>query len=561
MQKDLLITLLIFIMLFPMLNFTGYSVKDEKYETHLYLEGDTNNGEDNNKYASVDVSFIESFVNKIEKTFWDAQYGGYFYSAKFRNIINYTKSLSVIARAMEAYSKLYNETKKEEYKNKVYDLISLSEKFRHKPSNLYYGFLNRDFSQLSTKNHLYDLYGNNSVISNIIFANSLLTVYEILKNDSILVLSKNICKSIYQELWDQEYGGIYSLDANGNITKDVEVNAGFLVLNLRLYLLTNEQEFLERAKAMLKIVDSMWYDGFFHSYDKKFNPINTMRYPPEKVIELPAYAYLLSYKIFGEEKYLTKSLRLINISLFYSWKVASGGTLLFLDQSYESTNEFMITSGSTLYYLSLIRDLIDDSIIKNYLRRRIAGYIKLLLSSFITQYGFPYKRGMFNKIKDYTIFAANQFYIAYSILLAKEMLKEDKNPPIFLYAYIEGNHMFIRVVDLESRVEGGILIMNKSWYALLYFVNKNEYLFQYLDEYKGGDCTIQFDDDSKNTLTLRINIESLPRRERGEEGNEKPVHNIPSRIYDYFLLICILLIVLVFHIIFKSKVKVIERVS
>jgi len=548
-------------MLFPIPNFTGYSVKDEKNEIRLYLEGDTNSGEDNNTYASVNVSFIESFVDKIEKTFWDAQYGGYFYSAKFGNIINYTKSLSVIARAMEAYSKLYNETKREEYKNKVYDLISLSEKFRHKPSNLYYGFLDRDFSPLSTKNRLYDLYGNNSVISNIIFANSLLTVYEILKNDSILVLSKNICRSIYKELWDQEYGGIYSLDANGNITKDIEVNAGFLVLNLKLYLLTNEREFLERAKAVLKIVDSMWYDGFFHSYDKKFNPINTMRYPPEKVIELPAYAYLLSYKIFGEEKHLIKSLRLINISLFYSWKVASGGTLLFLNQSYESTNEFMITSGSTLHYLSLIRDLIDNSLIKKYLRRRIAGYTKLLLSSFITPYGFPYKRGMFNKIKDYTIFAANQFYIAYSILLAKEILKKDKNPPIFLYAYIEDDYMFIRVVDLESRVKGGVLIMNNSWYALLYFVNRNEYFFQYLDEYKGGDCIIQFDDDSGNTLTLRINIESLPRRERGEEGGEKPAHDILSLLYYRFLLLYVLIIVLIFHIIFKSKVKVIERVS
>ena len=64
MREYLLITLLIFIMLFPIPNFTGYSVKDEKNEIRLYLEGDTNSGEDNNTYASVNVSFIESFVDR-----------------------------------------------------------------------------------------------------------------------------------------------------------------------------------------------------------------------------------------------------------------------------------------------------------------------------------------------------------------------------------------------------------------------------------------------------------------------------------------------------------------
>ena len=102
---------------------------------------------DNNTYSNIDITIIERFLRKVEETFWDKEFGGYYFSARYGNITDDVKSLAVIARAINAYSTLYNKTKNESYKEKIYELVSFSEKFRNKPSYLYFGFLVRDLSQ------------------------------------------------------------------------------------------------------------------------------------------------------------------------------------------------------------------------------------------------------------------------------------------------------------------------------------------------------------------------------------------------------------------------------
>ena len=395
---------------------------------------------------------------------------------------------------------------------------------------------------------LFEINGHGSVGSTLLFANSLIYAYKVLKNESLLELAKNISDSTFQELWDPNYGGIYSLADIGEPVKDVGDNLAFFFLNAEIYMISGDERFLDRALKTIEIIDKMWHDGFYHSYSNNLEPLNTLRYPPDKTIEAPAYAYLLAYKLTKNEDYLKKSLRLINASLFYSWDAKYGGVFFYLDGSYKPADSDKGNPLGTIYYLSLIEKSLDEEAMKILLKRRIAGLTKLMIQVYNTTYGFPNKRSLENAVIDYTILAVSQFYAANALLIAEITLKNDKNPPILLDAYVENGDLFIKVIDMEGGINTVKLIYDNSSYLLEYSWAENAFV---LESFEGNKGKVEVIDSNGNVAIYEI--------ETGFGLIEVPNKYVEFFNLSKYMLYVTLLTILLVIIILSRKIKPIEE--
>ena len=290
-----------------------------------------------NSIRSSILTTAEQIIMHHEKTFWDAIYGGYFesYDVIHHSYSTYKWSSSVVM-GIRAYLYLYLETMNESYKQKVFKLIELMEKyFKDNLTGLYWVCLYRDFSTPYVLDGRYDIRGAWSLLWTIKYAQTLVEVGRLLHIPKFINSAIRIFNSIVKYQWDSKNLGIWSYADTWDRLKYPIRTSEFCILAYLLFNVTRNQTYKDFALLSVEALRRMWDNGFHMNYNLDLSVFNPVRGNVHNVIFTPLIAFEIGNILSQSDQYNTYIEQLCDQAIDYFWDSEYGGFYKTLTEDFD----------------------------------------------------------------------------------------------------------------------------------------------------------------------------------------------------------------------------------
>jgi len=369
---------------------------------------------------NTDTSISEVLPNLLLRieSYWDEIYGGYARSETEEGILDFRKELWVQGYVARLYLKLYEITRNETYLMKSKQILEyINETFYNPLWGYYTPLLTRDHRIISPNGN-YFRYGSATYRENMLILEVYLEYYRITSESSMLNWVSLVFENLLRSFTDDIYGGITTIADIWVLGKSPWMQSFTVLLAYELYLLTQNNVYLDIINETVDVLNNMWDEGYHHFYYSDYSILNPNRFTIECVGSKPLLAYTVYSNLF-DDRYQ----EYVNILEYQVLHTYWDDEYIGYPRAWSSDFEIITSWKSLLDHLCVAEDLYLYNIMRYGYNQTIGNRSQELLNIAFTWFYSKKKRFFIRTVTremeplDKTLDVMSNAYIAYLFLL------------------------------------------------------------------------------------------------------------------------------------------------